>query len=119
MLVGLTLPFYSAYFNKTEFHIIEPFIILISLIGILIGHFADTQLETYMNDNRKLKQNNKQIRPILYSGLWKYSRHPNYFGEQLWWWSFSLFSVTAKDYWMIVGTAFNSFILAIVAYMTE
>ena len=56
---------------------------------------------------------------LLNTGLWYYSRHPNYFGEQLWWWSFGGFSCLAGDYYMIAGTAFNSLILAKVTLMTE
>ena len=57
--------------------------------------------------------------PILNRGLWKYSRHPNYFGEQLWWWSLGLFSVRVNQSWALVGTFINSVVLAIVIKMTE
>jgi len=55
----------------------------------------------------------------LNTGLWKYSRHPNYFGEQLWWWSFGMFSVNCGQPLCILGTLINSIVLFIVTDMTE
>lgn len=43
------------------------------------------------------------------AGLWRYSRHPNHVGEQLWWWGLALFGVSASgELWPLLGTAFNS-----------
>ena len=47
------------------------------------------------------------------------SRHPNYFGEQLWWWSLALFAIRVGHPWAVAGTAFNSLILVIVTGQTE
>ena len=43
----------------------------------------------------------------------------NYFGEQLWWWSFGLFACGLGGWHTLAGTAFNSIILATVTVMTE
>jgi steroid 5-alpha reductase family enzyme len=40
-----------------------------------------------MQENEKRKNKIK----ILYSGLWKYSRHPNYFGDSLFWWGITIY----------------------------
>lgn len=43
------------------------------------------------------------------AGLWRYSRHPNHVGEQLWWWGLALCGVSASgELWPLLGTAFNS-----------
>jgi steroid 5-alpha reductase family enzyme len=67
-------------------------------MAILIQGTSDHQLR----DHRASKPS---AGVILESGLWKYSRHPNYFGEVLLWWSVWLFGVSAAPevWWSICG----------------
>jgi len=66
---------------------------------------ADNQLRDYVMENeRRAKERIK----LLDIGLWGFSRHPNYFGEQLWWWAFALLGVSAGDWWVLAGPLFNS-----------
>jgi steroid 5-alpha reductase family enzyme len=53
--------------------------IIVWLAGFLIESIADYQ-------KSKFKQNPENKRKVMNTGLWKYSRHPNYFGETLIWW---------------------------------
>lgn len=48
---------------------------------------------------------------VLQSGLWRYTRHPNYFGDALQWWGFFLFSAAAGVYWTIFSPALMTFLL--------
>lgn len=57
----------------------------------------------------------KQLR----TGLWRYSRHPNYFGEQLWWWSLGLFAVIVSQPWALGGALFNTLCMVGVTQLTE
>jgi steroid 5-alpha reductase family enzyme len=50
---------------------------------------------------------------------WRTSRHPNYFGEQLFWWSIAGFGLVCGEPWVAIGAAFNSTVLAAVTIMTE
>ena len=52
-------------------------------------------------------------------GLWKYSRHPNYFGETLIWWGmfFITFS-THYGYWAIISPVAITFLLLKVSGVT-
>lgn len=52
--------------------------LFIWLLGLLIESFADAQKFSF-------KKNPKNKVKFIQSGLWKYSRHPNYFGEMLCW----------------------------------
>lgn len=53
--------------------------IVIWIIGFLFESIADMQLKSFKADPKNKGR-------ILTTGLWKYSRHPNYFGESLMWW---------------------------------
>lgn len=52
---------------------------MIWLIGFLFQAFGDYQLERF----KRTKTHKDQI---LKTGLWRYTRHPNYFGEVTMWW---------------------------------
>jgi len=60
------------------------------LLGWLFETIADQQMLRF-----KSKVANKG--KIITSGLWKYSRHPNYFGESLCWWGIYCFSLQFEN----------------------
>jgi len=41
---------------------------------------------------------------VLDRGFWKYTRHPNYFGDAAVWWAYALFSIAAGSYWHVIGS---------------
>ncbi len=53
------------------------------IVGFLFESVADLQLDRFIrNPENKGK--------IMMSGLWRYSRHPNYFGESMMWWGIAI-----------------------------
>ena len=122
MLVGISLPLYSVCFGSEAakpLGILDGVATILCITGLMIAYFADNQLRAYMVENERRKAAGEPKEPILNTGLWKYSRHPNYFGEQLWWWSLALFAVNVGQPLAIVGTFINSIVLAVVTTMTE
>jgi steroid 5-alpha reductase family enzyme len=60
--------------------------------GFLFEAVADAQL-------RRFRRNPANRDRVLSSGLWKWSRHPNYFGDALLWWGLFCFSLSGGDGW--------------------
>ncbi len=71
---------------------------LVVLTGIAFEVIADNQL-------RRLRRSGSPPTAVLETGLWRYSRHPNYLGEMLFWWGLALFSWAATGFvwWAWVG----------------
>jgi steroid 5-alpha reductase family enzyme len=71
---------------------------LVVLAAIVIEGSADFQMRRF----RKMLGAAEQVIP---PGLWSVSRHPNYFGEVLFWWGLYLFVPLAYPafWWVIVG----------------
>ncbi|MFX0106622.1 MAG: DUF1295 domain-containing protein, partial [Candidatus Hodarchaeota archaeon] len=78
--------------------IIDIVAILITAAAILIETISDQQLYNFI----KTRQSHEEI---ITTGLWKYSRHPNYFGEILFWWGLYIFALASdlSYYWAIIG----------------
>ncbi|MEP6782327.1 MAG: DUF1295 domain-containing protein [Acidobacteriota bacterium] len=73
-------------------------------IGYVFESVGDDQL-------RRFKANPANKGHVLDSGLWRFTRHPNYFGEALLWWGFGLFSVATGGYLGVIGPAIMTFFL--------
>lgn len=48
---------------------------------------------------------------VLREGLWKYTRHPNYFGDALIWWSFATFGIAAGHWWPLLSAGLMNLLL--------
>ena len=70
---------------------------VITLTGIIIETISDQQLRKHLRKGRE--------EPFLSEGLWKYSRHPNYFGEVLFWIGLFVFSLSSDTFiwWIFPG----------------
>ena len=91
---------------------ISPFMfvgLIIWLIGFAFESIGDYQLMQFI----KHKQNKSDI---MQTGLWKYTRHPNYFGEVLVWWGIFIM-VLPLEYgcWAIISPITISFLLLYVS----
>lgn len=84
---------------------------LLALFGLGYESIADAQLSRFKSDvaNR---------RAIMDRGLWRYSRHPNYFGEFCFWWGMYLIAFATGDWWTIVSPLLMSVLLLRVSGVT-
>ena len=83
---------------------------IIFLIGSFFSTILEAEADREMHVFKKKKDNNNFIR----IGLWKYSRHPNYLGEILFWWFIGLYCISIiKDYYFILIGAFLNTMLFI------
>lgn len=80
--------------------------IVIAVVGIAFETIGDMQLKSF-------RSNPASKGKVLDSGLWKYTRHPNYFGDFCAWWGIWLVaSQTGWPVWIaVVGPLFLSFTL--------
>lgn len=99
---------------RPEVNDINPLMVagvLIWLTGLLIETISDKQKFEFKND-----PGNKSL--WIQSGLWKYSRHPNYFGEMLVWWGIFIYVTPSLYGWAwatVAGPLFITFILSFVS----
>lgn len=119
LLIGVCLPLYIVHSIDHPINVWDFLAICICLSGILIAYFADTQLYNFVTKNNKQKEVGKPMVPNLEEGLWYYSRHPNYFGEQLWWWGLGIFAWNLGSSWTFIGALINSMCLAYVTVLVE
>jgi steroid 5-alpha reductase family enzyme len=63
-------------------------------VGFVFEAVADAQLTRF-----KARRGNEDA--VLDTGLWRYSRHPNYFGEAVLWWGFGLLGADAGAAWTL------------------
>jgi steroid 5-alpha reductase family enzyme len=78
----------------------------IALIGIAFESIGDAQLNTFRADPANKGK-------VLDTGLWRYTRHPNYFGDACTWWGIWLIAAEAGPAgWVsVIGPLFLTFTL--------
>jgi len=91
------IPLYFAMHSVAPPGIFDFLALVVTGCAILIEWKADRELRFYLRNNGG--------HPFLKTGLWKYSRHPNYFGEVLFWIGLFLFSLSHTPFvwWTVPG----------------
>jgi len=77
----------SSALSPTDFSVFDYLTIIGFGLGVILEIIADFQKSVWVKSGREGK--------FCQVGLWKYSRHPNYFGEMLQWWSVWGFSYSS------------------------
>ncbi len=77
---------------------------LLFFTGFVFEAVGDWQLSRFKADPASRGQ-------VLDTGLWRYTRHPNYFGEFCIWWAFWLFAVASGAWWTVFSPLIMSFLL--------
>jgi hypothetical protein len=65
-------------------------------IGFFFEAVGDWQLTQF-------KRNPANVGKVMDHGLWRYTRHPNYFGDFAIWWGFYLIALAAGAWWSFIG----------------
>jgi steroid 5-alpha reductase family enzyme len=78
--------------------------IVLWLVGMLFEVFADSQLARF-----KARPENRG--KVLDTGLWRFTRHPNYFGEFSIWCGYFLLALAAGGWWTVLSPLLMSFLL--------
>jgi steroid 5-alpha reductase family enzyme len=74
------------------------------LVGVAFETIGDLQLARF-------KRNPDNRGKVMDRGLWRYTRHPNYFGDFCVWWGLYLVALTSTTWWTAVGPLLMSFLL--------
>ena len=116
-LFGFTLPYYTIHTSTAPLSIFDILATLLCIAGLVIAYLSDTSLYHFMKANETRPAESKAL--VLEEGLWRYSRHPNYFGEIVFWTGVGLFSVACGRPQDLMGALCNAGLLFVVSFMVE
>ena len=74
------------------------------VVGFIFEALGDLQLSRF-------RGNPENAGKVLDQGLWRYTRHPNYFGNFTMWWGFFLVALSAGGWWTIISPLLMTFLL--------
>ncbi|MCA9200969.1 MAG: DUF1295 domain-containing protein, partial [Planctomycetales bacterium] len=101
----ISLPLQVGITGTNDLSLISYLGVALWLIGLTFESVGDYQMARFKADvsNRG---------SVMNQGLWRYTRHPNYFGDFLVWWGFFLVAAEPSSWWWtIVGPLLMSFLL--------
>ncbi len=120
-LFGITMPLYAAFHDPTprSVGIVDLLCLGVSAFGIALAARSDNVLRQFMQANEAREAAGQPKILLLKEGPWKFSRHPNYVGEQLMWWGLGLLAAYQGRAWMLAGAVLNSICLGVATQMVE
>ncbi|MEM1412480.1 MAG: DUF1295 domain-containing protein [Pseudomonadota bacterium] len=107
----VAMPLAAAISGGKPFGLLDVLGISLWAIGMFFEVVGDRQLARFKADPANKGK-------VLDTGLWRYTRHPNYFGEFTLWWGFYLLAAGAGGWWTIASPILMSVLLLRVSGVT-
>ena len=106
----ISLPIYFAIVSvaPASLTILDYLGILLFVAGMVFESLGDEHLRRFRADRANRGK-------VLDTGLWRYTRHPNYFGEALVWWGFGVIGVATGGLPGLLGPAIMTYLLLYVS----
>jgi steroid 5-alpha reductase family enzyme len=73
-------------------------------VGFTFEALGDAQLSRFLADPANRGK-------VMDRGLWRWTRHPNYFGDTVVWWAFLAFALSVGAWWAAAGTVLMSYLI--------
>lgn len=98
LLYLISVPGFIVHANGSgAFDVLAVLGVLVWIVGFIFESVADAQLAKFIGNPASKGK-------ILDTGLWRYSRHPNYFGEVTMWWGIWIIAASLPSAWLgLVG----------------
>jgi steroid 5-alpha reductase family enzyme len=100
----ISMPLWPALTVPIDWGGVDLLAVIVWIAGMSFESVGDWQLSRFKGDPANRGK-------VMDRGLWRYTRHPNYFGECLIWWGFYLFAVQTGAWWAIVGPLLLTYLL--------
>lgn len=100
-------PLFATAAGSRDLNLLDLAGVALAAFGIVFEAVADAQLSRFRADPRHRGQ-------VLDTGLWRYSRHPNYFGECCTWWGLFLLALAGAGWpglWSVASPLLMTFLL--------
>ena len=108
----VSLPIQSTALTTSPLNWIDAVGAVAWFIGLFFETVGDFQLARF-------KANPENQGKVMDRGLWRYTRHPNYFGDfMVWWGLFSIALAGGNAWWTIISPILMSFLLMRVSGVT-
>ena len=100
----ISMPLAAAISGQTEIGYLDLAGFALWVVGVFFEAVGDLQLSRF-------RSNPANQGKVLDTGLWRYTRHPNYFGNFTLWWGFYLIALSAGGWWTIISPLLMTFLL--------
>jgi len=100
----ISLPLAAAITGEPAIGLLDYAGCALFAIGLFFEAVGDLQLSRFRKDPANAGK-------VLDKGLWRYTRHPNYFGNFTLWWGFYLIALSAGAWWTIISPLLMTFLL--------
>ncbi|MCU0975798.1 MAG: DUF1295 domain-containing protein [Steroidobacteraceae bacterium] len=100
----ISLPLLAAINSTTPLGWLDAAGVALWLVGMVFEAGGDWQLTRFKADPANRGE-------VLDTGLWRYTRHPNYFGDFCVWWGLFLIALAGGGWWSAAGPLLMSFLL--------
>jgi len=108
----ISWPLQVAPFGSGEWNGLDIVGMILWTIGFLFEAVGDFQMARFKADPANKGR-------LFSGGLWRYTRHPNYFGDFLVWWGLALLAFSGgAPWWIIISPLTISFLLIRVSGVT-